>query len=196
MRSRYLACPLPSRLFQINLPFFCLSRERNGLKFSKQKEILLYMWRPCLITWSVLTFKNEKMVTIKNNPQKMRKTNHRTSLVAQWIKNRLPTQGTRVGSLIWEDPHDAEQWRPWTTTMEPVPQGPQAETAEAHAKSLCPVTREAISMSSPSAAAERSPGSPQPEKTLEQQRRPSAAKNIFLNKIKQRNLIFKSIPFR
>ena len=41
-----------------------------------------------------------------------------------------------------EDPHDAEQWRPWTTTTEPVPQGPQAETAEAHTPRACALWRE------------------------------------------------------
>ena len=27
-----------------------------------------------------------------------------TSLVAQWLRTRLPMQGTQVQSLIWEDP--------------------------------------------------------------------------------------------
>ena len=27
-----------------------------------------------------------------------------TSLVAQWLRIRLPMQGTRVQSLVWEDP--------------------------------------------------------------------------------------------
>ena len=28
---------------------------------------------------------------------------HGTSLVAQWLRIRLPMQGTRVQSLVWED---------------------------------------------------------------------------------------------
>ena len=28
----------------------------------------------------------------------------RTSLVAQWLRIRLPMQGTRVRALVWEDP--------------------------------------------------------------------------------------------
>ena len=28
----------------------------------------------------------------------------RTSLVAQWLRTRLPMQGTRVRALVWEDP--------------------------------------------------------------------------------------------
>ena len=28
----------------------------------------------------------------------------RTSLVAQWLRIRLPMQGTRVRALAWEDP--------------------------------------------------------------------------------------------
>ena len=27
-----------------------------------------------------------------------------TSLVAQWLRIRLPMQGTRVQALVWEDP--------------------------------------------------------------------------------------------
>ena len=29
---------------------------------------------------------------------------HRTSLVAQWLRIRLPMQATRVRALVWEDP--------------------------------------------------------------------------------------------
>ena len=29
---------------------------------------------------------------------------HRASLVAQWLRIRLPMQGTRVRALVWEDP--------------------------------------------------------------------------------------------
>ena len=32
-----------------------------------------------------------------------KKTNIRTSLVAQWIETHLPVQGTWVQSLVWED---------------------------------------------------------------------------------------------
>ena len=32
------------------------------------------------------------------------KNYHRASLVAQWLRIRLPTQGTQVQALVWEDP--------------------------------------------------------------------------------------------
>ena len=38
----------------------------------------------------------------------------RTSLVAQWLRIRLPMQGTRVRALVWED-----STCPCTTTTEP-----------------------------------------------------------------------------
>ena len=44
----------------------------------------------------------------------------RTSLVAQWLRIRLPVQGTRVQSLVREDPTCTEQLSPCTTTTEPV----------------------------------------------------------------------------
>ena len=31
------------------------------------------------------------------------KVSGRTALVAQWLRIRLPTQGTRVRALVWED---------------------------------------------------------------------------------------------
>ena len=35
---------------------------------------------------------------------KFKKVNIRASLVAQWLRIRLPMQGTRVRALVWEDP--------------------------------------------------------------------------------------------
>ena len=32
------------------------------------------------------------------------KTYYRASLVAQWLRIHLPMQGTRVQTLVWEDP--------------------------------------------------------------------------------------------
>ena len=42
-----------------------------------------------------------------------------TSLVAQWLRIRLPMQGTPVRALVWEDhTHAAEQLSLCTTTTE------------------------------------------------------------------------------
>ena len=35
---------------------------------------------------------------------KEKRTGVRASLVAQWLRIRLSTQGTRVRALVWEDP--------------------------------------------------------------------------------------------
>ena len=35
---------------------------------------------------------------------KLSKNKYRASLVAQWLRVRLPMQGTRVRALVWEDP--------------------------------------------------------------------------------------------
>ena len=58
------------------------------------------------------------------------KWKHRCSLVAQWLRIRLPMQGTRVRALVREDP----TWRGATkpTTTEPVLWSPRATTTEAH----------------------------------------------------------------
>ena len=34
----------------------------------------------------------------------VKKSNLRASLVAQWLRIRLPVQGTWVRALVWEDP--------------------------------------------------------------------------------------------
>ena len=44
-------------------------------------------------------------------------------MVVQWLRVRLPMQGTRVRSLVWEDPLCA-------TTTEPVLYSPRATTTE------------------------------------------------------------------
>ena len=36
----------------------------------------------------------------------------RASLVAQWLRIRLPVQGTRVRALVWEDPTCCRATRP------------------------------------------------------------------------------------
>ena len=35
---------------------------------------------------------------------KIKSTSQGTSLVAQWLRIRLPMQGTQVRALVWEDP--------------------------------------------------------------------------------------------
>ena len=49
-----------------------------------------------------ITFANCLLsVTVLSLSQKMF---HRISLVVQWLRTRLPMQGTQVRSLVWEDP--------------------------------------------------------------------------------------------
>ena len=70
-----------------------------------------------------------------------------TSLVAQWLRIRLPMQGTRVQALVWDGPTCRRATKPvrhnyWACTLEPTshnygahePQlrSPSATTTEAH----------------------------------------------------------------
>ena len=99
-----------------------------------------------------------------------------TSLVAQWLRIRLPMQGTRVLALGWEDPTCRGATKPvchnyWArmpqllkpTYLEPVLHNKRSHHNEkpAHHKS--------------------SPHWPQLEKARAQQRRPNAAKNKLIN---------------
>ena len=56
---------------------------------------------------------------------KKKKRNERTSLVAQWLRIRLPTQGTRVRALVREDPTCRRAIKPvchnyWACALEPT----------------------------------------------------------------------------
>ena len=64
-----------------------------------------------------------------------------TSLVAQWLRIRLPMQGTWVRSLVWEDPTCHGATKPmhhnyWACALElarePQLLSPRATTTEAH----------------------------------------------------------------
>ena len=65
----------------------------------------------------------------------------RASLVAQWLRIRLPMQGTRVRALLWEDPTCRGAIKPCAPQLlslrsrarEPQLLSPRATTTEAHA---------------------------------------------------------------
>ena len=94
---------------------------------------------------------------------KLTNKNHmiRTSLVAQWLRIRLPMQGTQVRTLVWEDPtcHGATKpmchnyWSPCSTTREATAM-----------RSLCTATKSSSCLL-------------QLEKAHTQQQRPNATKN-------------------
>ena len=91
-----------------------------------------------------------------------------TSLVVEWLRIRLPIQGTRVRALhvgSGKIPHAAEQLSPCTTTTEPA------------LYSRCSTTIEATARRSPRTTTKSSPHMQQLEKACSQQRRPNAAKN-------------------
>ena len=50
----------------------------------------------------------------------VQKTQSCASLVVQWLRIRLPTQGTQVRALVREIPHATEQLIPCAATTEPA----------------------------------------------------------------------------
>ena len=100
------------------------------------------------------------------------------SLVAQWLRIRLPMQGTWVRALVQEDPTCCGATRPvyhnyWACTLEPVSHNYWSLCAY----SPCSTTRESTAMRSPRTETRSSPRSLQLEKARAQQQRPNAAKN-------------------
>ena len=100
------------------------------------------------------------------------------SLVVQWLRIHLPMQGTRVWSLVQEDPTCCGATKPvhhnyWVCALEHASHNYWSLCAQ----SLCSTTREATAMRSPHTARKSSPHSPQLEKARMQQWRPNTAKN-------------------
>ena len=87
------------------------------------------------------------------------------SLVVQWLRIRLPMQGTRVRALVWEDP-----------TYRGAA-GPVSHNYWACASGACAPQREAAIVKGPRTAMKRGPRLPQLEKALAHKRRPNTAKN-------------------
>ena len=94
------------------------------------------------------------------------------SLVAQWLRIRLPVQGTRVRALVREDPTCRRAAKPmrhnyWACTLQPVSN---------EYWSPCSATREATAIRSPRTATKSSPSSPQLEIAHMQRQKPNTAK--------------------
>ena len=80
------------------------------------------------------------------------------SLVAQWLRIRLPMQGTRVLAMVWEDPTCRGTAKPvrhnyWACALEPASHNYWSPCAW----SPCSATRETTTMRSPHAATRDSP---------------------------------------
>lgn len=72
----------------------------------------------------------------KTETENVSKKSQRASLVASWIRMRVPMQGTRVQSLLQEDSTRQRAPGPMATATEPVLQGPRGTTASPHALGL------------------------------------------------------------
>ena len=100
------------------------------------------------------------------------KNSWRTSLVVQWLRIRLPMQGTRVQALVREDPTCHGATKPvrhnyWACALEPASHKCWAHTPQL-LKPTCPepvpTAREATTMRSLHATIKSRPCSPQLEK--------------------------------
>ena len=110
-----------------------------------------------------------------------------TSLVAQWLRIHLPMQGTRVWSLVREDPTCRRATKPvchnyWACALEPA-----SHNYWAHGQQLLKPTR-----LEPMLRNKRSPCSLQLEKACAQQRRPKAAKKKYIKKKSHNEMPFTS----
>ena len=133
--------------------------------------------------WQGINFQNIQnsscsSITKKKSKQLNLKEMDRSSLVAQWLRIRLPMQGTWVRVLVREDPTCHGATKPvchnyWAR----VPQLLKSACLEPNKYVSYSATREATAMRSLRTATKSSPCSPQLEKAHAQQQRPNAAKN-------------------
>ena len=113
-----------------------------------------------------------------------KKPRWRASLVVQWLRIRLPMQGTQVQALVWEDPTCHRATNPmhhnyWACTLEHTSHNYWARVPQllkpAH---LQPMLRNKRGHRNKTThRTKSSPHSRQLEKAHVQQRRPNAAKN-------------------
>ena len=101
-----------------------------------------------------------------------------TSLVAQWLRIRLPMQGTRTRALVREDPTCCRATKPvchnyWACALEITSHSYWARASY----SPCSATREATAIRSLRTTTKSSSCSPHLEKARAQQWRPNTAKN-------------------
>ena len=106
----------------------------------------------------------------------------RTSLVAQWLRVRLPMQGTRVRALVREDPTCHGATKPvchnyWACALEPV---------SPNYWSQCSTIREATTMRSTHTATKSSPRSLQLQKATCSNEDPMQPKINWLIKKKEK----------
>ena len=141
-----------------------------NFKWFMNKYFLIFTCFSLNVYWEKYIISNMRfMDMIAYNTAKSLKKGE-TSLVAQWLRIRLPMQGTRVWALVWEDPTCRKATKPlrhdyWACALEPASHNYWSPRAE----SPCSTAREATAMRSPCTAKKSSPCS--------QQRRPNAAKN-------------------
>ena len=149
------------------------------------REAHMSRWRSRVPQLRPDAAKNNKNKINKLKIKSEKKKKSGTSLVVQWLRIRLPMQGTGVrSSLVWEDPTCCGATKPmchnyWACALEPASHNYWSP----HAQSLCSATREATAMRSLRTTTKSSPRSPQLAKARAQQRRPNAAKNKLINKL-------------
>ena len=115
-------------------------------------KVCFFFEQQCSNTWFKIKKGNAKVTNVKflypvpNHPYPLSDKYVdflQTSLVVQWLRTHLPTQGTRVQSLVREHSiyQEATQSHPLQSLL--------ATSSKPTAQSLCSTTREVIAMRSP-----------------------------------------------
>ena len=138
----------------------CITAKKwKQLKCPSTDEWVSQMWYTHTVEYYLVIKRNERLIG--------------ASLAAQWLRIRLPVQGTRVRALVWEDPTCRGATKPMrhnyrACTLEPRSHNywsPCATTTEALTPRPCALQREATAVRSPCTAMKSSPCSPQLEES-------------------------------
>ena len=141
-----------------------------------------YYYPSHIITLWLLAMWGREMGTLNLESEKIKDI---ASLVAQWLRIRLPMQGTWVRALVWEDPTCRRATKPvhhncWACALESVSHNYWARVLQVlKPASWEPMlrTREATAMRSLCTTTRSGPHSPQLEKARAQQQRPNATRH-------------------
>ena len=76
----------------------------EGRDAGKKGELTIdYGWKEVSSDWSWVLVRHQLRLTGLQSRNEIKNRGKWTSLVVQWMTDRLPMHGTRVRSLVWED---------------------------------------------------------------------------------------------
>ena len=99
--------------------------KRGKVKYTLEHHIMKYKYTFISKSFRFLISDSKSLDSKRPTTQPLKKKKKRTFPMAQWLRIRLPMQGTQVRSLVQEDPTCCGATKPvrhnyWACTLQPV----------------------------------------------------------------------------